>query len=49
MEQELAKRDAEIAALREENKRLRKELEKAKAFERSVNEALNSGDGSYRP
>ena len=36
-------------ALVAEVERLQQEVEGQRAFQRSVNEALNSGDGSYRP
>lgn len=36
-------------ALRDENKKLRVERDSLAAFKRGVEEALNSGDGSYRP
>ncbi len=36
-------------ALWRENAELRREVESLRAFKRGVDEALNSGDGSYRP
>lgn len=33
----------------DELERLRREVEGLRAFKRSVDEALNSGNGSYRP
>lgn len=42
-------KSVDIAALLAELERLRQKLRGADAFERSVSEALNSGDGSYRP
>ncbi len=35
--------------LREENERLKEEIRKLRAFKAQVDEALNSGDGVYRP
>lgn len=37
------------ALLKSESTPLRNELEGLRAFQRGVNAALNSGDGSYRP
>jgi hypothetical protein len=42
-------REALIAELQRENAALRQKLAAADSFARSVNEALNTGDGSYRP
>ena len=41
--------EQENAALRMEVDRLKAQLAGYKRWESSVNEALNSGDGSYRP
>lgn len=40
---------ATLRAIADELDSLRAKLRGADAFERGVNEALNSGDGSYRP
>ena len=40
---------AAISELLDELERLRQKLRGADAAERSINEALNSGDGNYRP
>lgn len=39
----------EIGRLTADVQRLQKELDGYRAWERSINEALNSGDGTYRP
>lgn len=39
----------ELAAAHAEVERLEAELESLRAFKRNVDEALNSGDGVYRP
>jgi hypothetical protein len=44
-----AQRNVSIALIAQERDRLRAEVAGYQAWERSVNEALNSGDGSYRP
>ena len=41
--------EGRIAALEAEIVRLRKVIAGYEAYERSVNDALNAGDGSYRP
>ena len=40
---------AELNYLRDSKRWAEQELRSLEAFSRSVNEALNSGDGSYRP
>ena len=40
---------SEITYLRDWKAWAERQLKSAHAFERGVNEALNSGDGSYRP
>ena len=49
VEELLAAHDALVKERDDEVLRLRQKLRGADAFERSVSEALNSGDGSYRP
>jgi hypothetical protein len=39
----------EVLALESELAQVQEELEGLRAFKRSVEEALNSGDGAYRP
>ena len=41
--------DERLAAAQARVEALRQEVEGLRAFKRSVDEALNSGDGSYRP
>lgn len=49
LEMENERLRATVAEQAREIERLKQELAVADAFERSVNEALNSGDGSYKP
>lgn len=47
--EEIAEKEATIEALKAEVARLRKEVASWEGYSASVNEALNRGDGSYRP
>lgn len=49
LERELAQAKMFMSAMRTENTKLKDEIKGLRGFRRSVDEALNSGDGVYRP
>ena len=46
---EVTRLRAEVETLKARNAELEKRIKSYESWERSVNEALNNGDGSYRP